>query len=96
MIWRTAAPVLVATATTVLLIGGCSAGTDGSDSGSSAPQAPPAPAAHGGLAECLKGQGVADAGGPAAVLGPPAGVDQATWDKAMQACSSLAPGPGAP
>lgn len=56
----------------------------------------PAPARHGGLAECLKSQGVQDAGGPAAVLGPPTGVDQATWDEAMRACSSLAPGPAAP
>ena len=54
------------------------------------------PAAHGSLAECLKANGVPDAGGPAAVLGPPAGVDQAAWDKAMKACSTLAPGPAAP
>ncbi len=48
------------------------------------------------LAECLKANGVPDARGPAAVLGPPAGVDQAAWDTAMKACSTLAPGPAAP
>ncbi len=36
--------------------------------------------------------GVTDSGG-SAVLGPPAGVDQATWDQAMKACATLAPGP---
>lgn len=50
--------------------------------------------AHGSLAECLKANGVPDVGGPSAVLGPPAGVDPAAWDKAMKACSTLAPGPG--
>lgn len=56
----------------------------------------PTTAAHGSLAECLKANGVPDAGGPAAVLGPPAGVDQADWDAAMKACSTLAPGPAGP
>ncbi len=52
------------------------------------------PASHGSLAECLKANGVPDAGGQAVLLGPPAGVDQSTWDKAMKACATLAPGPG--
>ena len=56
----------------------------------------PMPSSHGSLAECLKANGVPDAGGPAAVLGPPAGVDQGAWDKAMKACSTLAPGPATP
>jgi hypothetical protein len=30
---------------------------------------------------------------PGPALGPPPGVDQDTWHRAMQACSSLAPGP---
>lgn len=51
-----------------------------------------APAEHGSLAHCLQEHGVTDSGG-SAVLGPPAGVDQATWDKAMKACATLAPGP---
>lgn len=56
----------------------------------------PMPATHGSLAECMKANGVPDAGGPAALLGPPAGVDPAAWDKAMKACSTLAPGPAGP
>ena len=56
----------------------------------------PSPAAHGSLAECLKEQGVAESGGPAAVLGPPEGVDPAAWDKAMQACVTYGPGPAGP
>ena len=62
-------------------------------------ETPPAPAestAHGGLAECLSAHGVKDSGGPAVVLGPPAGVDPGIWDEAMKACSTLAPGPAAP
>jgi len=50
-----------------------------------------APTAHGGFAHCLSEHGVPTAPGPAA--GPPPGVDQDTWHRAMQACSSLAPGP---
>ncbi|WP_353358712.1 hypothetical protein [Mycobacterium sp.] len=50
-----------------------------------------APSAHGGFAHCLSEHGVPTAPGPAA--GPPPGVDQDTWHRAMQACSSLAPGP---
>ena len=51
------------------------------------------PAEHGSLATCLREHGVSETGG-SVVLGPPAGVDPATWDKAMKACSTLAPGPG--
>lgn len=46
---------------------------------------------HGTLAHCLSEHGVPSAPGPA--VGPPPGVDPATWQQAMQACSSLAPGP---
>ncbi|MCE9515018.1 MAG: hypothetical protein K8R24_03595 [Mycobacterium sp.] len=56
----------------------------------------PAPGAHGGLAECLHANGVPDSTGPAAVLGPPTDVDPGVWDRAMTACSTLAPGPPAP
>ena len=52
--------------------------------------------AHGSLADCLKANGVTETGGAPIVLGPPPGVDQGTWDKAMKACSTLAPGPAAP
>jgi len=103
MIWRSAVAVLATPITGALLLTGCSPkpesetprSTEATWSTGSSPA--PAPSAeHGGLAACLESHGVADTGGPAAVLGPPAGVDQAAWDKAMQACSSLAPGPGAP
>ena len=75
-----------------LLIAGCSA-----------KQAPSQPATggdahpvHGSLADCLKSNGVTETGGAPAVLGPPAGVDPGTWDTAMKACASFAPGPAAP
>jgi hypothetical protein len=50
-----------------------------------------APTGHGTLAQCLSEHGVPMAPGPA--VGPPPGVDPATWQQAMQACSSPAPGP---
>jgi len=50
-----------------------------------------APTGHGGLAHCLSEHGVPAETGPA--VGPPPGVDAATWHRAMQACASLAPGP---
>ena len=50
------------------------------------------PAEHGSLAHCLQQHGVSESGG-SVVLGPPAGVDQKTWDDAMRACSPLGPGP---
>jgi hypothetical protein len=67
------------------------------------PDTTPTPATvveHGAYAHCLNEHGVTEppapavgpAPGPAA---PPAGVDQATWDTAVQACASLAPGPSA-
>jgi hypothetical protein len=49
------------------------------------------PTGHGALAQCLSEHGVPSAPGPAA--GPPPGVDPGAWDRAMQVCSSLAPGP---
>jgi hypothetical protein len=48
-----------------------------------APQTGTSTATHDAFAQCLSDNGV-----PA-----PPGVDQATWDKAMRACSSLAPAP---
>jgi hypothetical protein len=88
-------------AAAVLAAALCSAGCAGTpeskpppESGSAPP--PAAPGAHGGLAECLLAIGVPDSTGPAAVLGPPADVDPGVWDRAMTACSTLAPGPPAP
>lgn len=50
-----------------------------------------APTGHGTLAQCLSEHDVPSAPGPA--VGPPPGVDPDTWQQAMRACSSLAPGP---
>ena len=72
----------------VLTIAGCS-------SKPAEPSAPEPPtSSHGNLSECLHAHGVPDSAGPAAVLGPPDGIDPAVWDQAMTACSTLAPGPG--
>ncbi len=46
---------------------------------------------HGSFASCLTEHGVDESA--ASPVGPPADVDQETWDKAMEACSTLAPGP---
>ena len=74
----------------MLLIASCSS----KPAEPSAPESPPSsPSSHGTLADCLHAHGVPESAGPAAVLGPPAGVDQAAWDQAMSACSQLAPGP---
>ena len=71
----------------VLFIAGCSSKSE------SPPAETTTPTVHGSLAECLHANGVPKSAGPAVVLGRPDGVDQATWDKAMQACSTLGPGP---
>ena len=73
-----------------LLIAGCSSQSEPSEPG--VKDLPPG--THGSLAECLHEHGIPDSAGPAAILGPPNGVDQAVWDQAMTACSTLAPGPG--
>jgi hypothetical protein len=84
-----AGPILAA----ALLSGACHA----AQSPPEPTPATPAPAtAHGSLSECLRAQGVPESAGPAAVLGPPSGVDDATWERAMQACATLAPGPAGP
>jgi hypothetical protein len=76
----------------------CSIGAVWSIAGCASQPAPPAndppTAEHGSLAECLSANGVADTG--PSVLGPPQGVDPQIWDRAMQACSTLAPGPAGP
>ena len=84
---RTTSAVIAAT----LLIAGCSPESAPPEpTGSTTPTG--APAAHGSLAECLRDHGIDE---PAnAVMGPPAGVDQVTWDQAMKLCSPLGPGPG--
>lgn len=47
---------------------------------------------HGSYADCLNQHGVPAAPGPN--TGPPAGVDRTAWEDALDACASLAPGPG--
>ncbi len=79
-------------ATTALLLAGCSS----TPAPPATPPPGPSPAGHGSLAECLKANGVPESDAGSAVLGPPAGVDERTWDAAMAACSTLAPGPAAP
>ena len=78
----------LASITVMLLIAGCSS----KPAEPSAPESP-SPSSHGTLADCLHAHGVPETAGPAAVLGPPAGVDQAVWDQAMTACAQMAPGP---
>lgn len=88
-------PAAVVVMAAALLSAGCSAATESKPSPESTPS-PESPGAHGGLADCLHANGVPESTGPAAVLGPPAGVEQSVWDAAMRACSTLAPGPSAP
>lgn len=88
-----------------LLLGACSSKTEPAKPSvapsSTMPAAPASrvetvttpPAPHGGLADCLHAHGVPESAGAAVVLGPPGGVDPATWQQAVQACSSFAPGP---
>lgn len=75
----------VAAAAAALALGACSSGE------SEPAPASPAPAEHGSFAHCLSEHGVPSAPGP--VAGAPPGVDPQTWQQAMQACSTLAPGP---
>ncbi|MBS1691953.1 MAG: hypothetical protein JST91_07015 [Actinobacteria bacterium] len=71
------------------LLAGCSSTAPAPEP---SPTSDTAPASgHGALAQCLSEHGVPAAPGPSA--GPPPGVDAATWDDAMRACSTLAPGP---
>jgi hypothetical protein len=81
--------VALTVAIAALLLAGCSSNSSPPETSSPAPS----PAEHGSLAECLQANGVSDSGGAPAVLGPPPGVDQGTWDEAMKACSTFAPGP---
>ncbi|MCV7000324.1 hypothetical protein [Mycolicibacterium alvei] len=79
-------PILVAgvLAAAAAILGACS---------SPGPQPAPTepPAEHGSYAHCMSERGVPVAPGP--VAGPPSGVDEQTWQQAVKACSTLAPGP---
>ncbi len=83
--------LLAGVAGVAMLVAGCSGKQE-----PPAPTATESPSAHGSLAECLKAEGISESSGPAAVLGPPPGVDPAAWDAAMKACSDFAPGPAGP
>ncbi len=72
-------------------VAGLLAGCSSSDEPPSTPSTETTQSGHGSLAQCLSEHGVPSAPGPGA--GPPPGVDPATWEQAMAACSSLAPGP---
>ncbi|WP_110317524.1 hypothetical protein [Mycolicibacterium moriokaense] len=69
------------------LVAACSANTPAPAQSSTSV----APTGHGGFAHCLSEHGVPAP--PGAAAGPPPGVDKDTWQRAMQACSTLAPGP---
>jgi hypothetical protein len=77
----------LAAGVTAALLAGCSS-TEPAPSPSTTSAVP---SGHGSLAHCLSEHGVPAAPGPAA--GPPPGVSDQTWKQAMEACSSLAPGP---
>jgi hypothetical protein len=82
-----AAAMVVATGTVA-----CSSGTTSRDqTGTSTTSS--APTGHGAFAHCLSEHGAPSAPGPA--IGPSPGVDADTWNRAMQTCASLAPGPPA-
>jgi hypothetical protein len=78
-----------------MAVGLAAAGLLAACSSNTSPPPPPStsvtPAGHGSFAHCLSEHGVPAA--PGVAVGPPPGVDQSTWQGAMQACSSLAPGP---
>jgi hypothetical protein len=78
---------LAAGSVAVGLLAACSSNTPPPEQSSTSV----APTGHGGFAHCLSEHGVPSPPGPAA--GPPPGVDQDTWQRAMEACSSMAPGP---
>ncbi len=88
---------VILAAAAAALLAGCTSSPTPSGPPTTISPAPTAatlpPAEHGSLANCLQEHGVSESGG-SVVLGPPPGVDPATWDKAMKACSTLAPGPG--
>jgi hypothetical protein len=85
--------LLAALAAAAVLVSACGSEAPEPEPGSPSSPAPSSPT-HGALAQCLSDHGVPAAPGPTA--GPPPGVDPATWQKAMQECSTLEPGPAAP
>lgn len=76
--------LLAAGIAAVGILAGCSSSPPAEQSTTSV-----TPTGHGSLAHCLSEHGVPVAPGPA--VGPPSGVSQETWSRAMQACSMLGP-----
>ncbi|MEO3758176.1 hypothetical protein ABGB19_07815 [Mycobacterium sp. B14F4] len=79
---------LAAAIAAAALLAGCASDPPADQPGTTTSQAP---TGHGSLAQCLSDHGAPAAPGPGG--GPPPGVDSAAWQRAMSACSSLAPGP---
>ena len=84
---------------------GCGSSPDAepgtSETGTSEPGTSEPAAEHGAYAHCLSQNGVDEPPPPALGPGPgpgvpPAGVDNAAWEQALQDCASLAPGPPGP
>jgi hypothetical protein len=82
---------VLAAVASLALVSACSSDKAGTET-TTTPS--PTPVTHGAFGECLRSHGVPDP--PHSPVGPPAGVDQNTWDNAMQACGSLAPAPPGP
>lgn len=81
-------------AATVAVFGAFGTALAGCSSDEPPTESPPTSAkpTHGAFANCLSEHGVPAATGPQ--VAPPHGVDAASWQRALHACSSLAPGPG--
>lgn len=102
-------PITLVALAPLILLPGCSSTPTGPAPSSASSSA--APTQHGAFGECLRQHGVtiapvATAGpslgpapGPASTASTapaPLGVDQSTWDNAMQACASLTSAPPQP
>ena len=61
----------------------------------STPTSTTTPPTHGAFGECMRAHGVSEPP-HSPIAGPPAGVEQGTWDNAVRACASLAPSPPGP
>lgn len=81
LVWT--APIGIA-AVAAAMLAGCASSDTAPEPGTSEPTAE-----HGAFAHCMSEHGISDM----SPLGPPADVDQQTWEQAVRACGALAPGP---
>ncbi len=81
---------LAGLAVAALALTGCSSESSPGPASSATSTSPAA--SHGSYAHCLEEHGVPAPAGPVSTAPP--GVDAGAWQKAEQACASLAPGPG--